>query len=193
MTDSEHDGVYVGEPAADLGENRYLVHFTGEIIESEEVVGYILFTRYAYRQVREDRIPFKWLVQPHSYMSLVSNLLLRSDARYPDLPIEVEEVIADDHGHVYIIDEITCNQKGMSKRSHLAAISIAIEYLKERTDGILIADAEPFARYLSDMKKAPVEFWSQYGVKNVSNRFLYSKHLTDHVSEDLEFCFPDPF
>lgn len=185
--------VVVAEPTPDMGENRYLIHFTSEIFQDGEPVGYVLFTKYSYQKVMEDKIPFKWLVQPHSYMSMVGDLIVGTESRYPDLPLPVSEVIDDHHGHVYIIDEVTCNRSGLNKKSHLEALSIVVSVLKDQGDAILVADAEPFSRYLSDMKMTPANFWGQYGIQSVEGRYLYSKYITEDFDVILEHTFPEPF
>lgn len=169
--------VFVGDPTPDLGENRYLTHFTSEITYDEDVVGYILFTRYHYRGVQEDSIPMKWLIQPHSYMSQIQDLVIGTESKNITLPLDIAESIDETFGHVYIIDEITCDRTGIKNKAYKKAISIILEYLEDKTDGILIADGRGLARYLSGMKEAPDSFWGFFNVERLSDRYLYAKNL----------------
>lgn len=192
MQVNQKDGkVIVGEPTPDLGENRYLTHFTSEIFYEEQVVGYILFTRYHYKKVQDDHIPMRWLVQPHSYMSMVQDLVIGSESRHVTLPLDIGESISNDFGHVYILDEVTCDSVGIKKKAYKEAISITLKYLEDKTDGVLISDGAGLARYLSKMKEAPDTFWSFFNTYRVSGKFLYTNSMNSEYqySENIS----DPF
>lgn len=167
--------VTVGSPVADIGENRYLTHYTSEILVGDELAGYALFTRYAYARAAEDRIPIQWMIKPDSYMRIVEDLLINQEARFTALPLMIEESIDDTKGTVAILDEITCKPDHFSKEVYSEAIRQLVEYFRHRVDGILINDPRPLARYLNGIYTSPEVFWTSFGFDHIDNKnYVYS-------------------
>lgn len=182
--------VIVGAPVPDLGENRYLTHFTSEILVDGEVAGYVLFTRYAYARAARDRMPIQWMVKPDSYMAIVQDMLINPEARCTSLPLSVQESINDTNGTVVILDEITCSPDLFAKEIYSEAIKQIVSYFSDRTDGLLINEPRPLARYLNGIYTDPVSFWGKFGIYQVdSKNFLYSAdqfHKNDRVATKAE-------
>lgn len=155
--------VTIAAPAGDIGENRYLTHFTSEIFFGGESAGYLMFTRYDYRSAKAHNIPIRWMIKPFSYMSSAQNLLINKESRGINLPLCVDEMIEDHHGAVVIIDEITCRPGFSEAEIKLKSISLLVEYLKKKSDGVLINEPRPFAYYLSGIYTCPIDFWGQFG------------------------------
>lgn len=181
---SKPRNIVVGAPVPDLGENRYLTHFTSEIIVDEQLAGYLLFTRYDHESAFNDKMPLKWMIRRDSYIELVQDLLIDSTCRVARLPLDIIECIPDEHGTVVILDDITCKPEKFEVDVYEEAIRELISYVEEKSDALLVHEPQGLAKYLGGIDQSPTGFWNSLGVYQTdSDKFLYSSALLDHIKK----------
>lgn len=171
----------VGAPVPDMGENRYLTHFTSEILSGDDLAGYLLFTRYSYQRAFEDEIPLRWMIRRDSYIELVKDLVIDPGCLRPRLPLDIDECIDNVHGTVIILDDITCMTGKHHPKIYLEAIQEMLTYCSEKSDALLIYQPESLAKYLEGIETNPVRFWRDLGVpQSEGGHFLYSSAFMGH-------------